>query len=435
GVIDSGCSRHMTGNMSYLSDFQELNDGYVAFGGNSKGGKISSKGKIKTSNLVRGLPTKVFENNNTCVACKKGKQHRASCKAKPISSVNQPLFRLHIDLFGPTFVKSLNKKSYCLVITDDYSRFTWVFFLATKDETSPILKTFITSLENQLSLKVKVIRSDNGTKFKNSDLNQFCELKGIKREFSVPRTPQQNGIAKRKNRTLIEAARTMLADSLLPIQFWADAVNTACYVQNRVLVTKPHNKTPYELLHGRTPSIGFTRPFGCPVTILNTLDPLGKFERKADEGFLVGYSVNSKAFRVFNSRTWKEATQQYMNFPVWSTGSLNPQNKEGDDAFNGKEHDAEKSESAVNLSPSSSALSGEQDDMTKKQDKGKSHVEYFIGNRDFNVDFEDYSEDSNNNVSAAGLIVPTAGQNYSNSTNPISAAGPSNTNTSPTHGK
>nr|GEX53433.1 putative ribonuclease H-like domain-containing protein [Tanacetum cinerariifolium] len=137
---------------------------------------------------------------------------------------------LHMDLFGPTFVKSLNKKSYCLVVTNDYSRFTWVFFLATKDEISPILKTFITGLENQLSLKVKVIRSDNEIEFKNNDLNQFYRLKGIKREFSVPRTPQQNGIAERKNRTFIEAAKTMLADSLLPIPFQAEAVNNACYV-------------------------------------------------------------------------------------------------------------------------------------------------------------------------------------------------------------
>nr|GEZ34447.1 retrovirus-related Pol polyprotein from transposon TNT 1-94 [Tanacetum cinerariifolium] len=146
-------------------------------------------------------------------------------------------------------------------------------------------------------------RSDNGTEFKNNNLNQLCGMKGIKREFSIPRTPQQNGIAERKNRTLIEAARTIMADSLLPIPFWAEAVNTACYVQNRVLVTKPQNKTLYELLHGRTPSISFMRPFGCPMTILNTLDSLGKFNGKGDEGFLVGYSVSSKAFRVFNSRT------------------------------------------------------------------------------------------------------------------------------------
>nr|GEW86840.1 hypothetical protein [Tanacetum cinerariifolium] len=137
-------------------------------------------------------------------------------------------------------------------------RFTWVFFLATKDETSPILKTFMTGIENQLSLKVKIIRIDNGTEFKNQDLYKFCGMKGIKREFSIPRTPQKNGIAERKN---------------------------------RVLVTKPHNKTTYELLLGTTSSISFIRPFGCLVTILNTIDPLGKFDGKADEGFLVGYSV------------------------------------------------------------------------------------------------------------------------------------------------
>ncbi|GKA55164.1 ribonuclease H-like domain-containing protein [Tanacetum coccineum] len=106
-------------------------------------------------------------------------------------------------------------------------------------------------------------------------MNQFCEMKGIKREFSVARTPQPNGVAKRKNRILIEVARTMLADSKLPTTFWAEAVNTACYVQNRVLVIKPHNKTPYELFLGRKPALSFMRPFGCPITILNTIDHLG----------------------------------------------------------------------------------------------------------------------------------------------------------------
>ncbi|GJZ00463.1 putative ribonuclease H-like domain-containing protein [Tanacetum coccineum] len=131
-------------------------------------------------------------------------------------------------------------------------------------------------------------------------MDKFRGQKGIKREYSVARTPQQNGVAERKNKTLIEVARTMLAESLLPIVFWAEAVNIACYVLNRVLVTKPHNKTPYELIIGRAPSISFTRPFGCPVTILNTLDPLGKFDGKAEEWFLVRYSVNSKAFMIFD---------------------------------------------------------------------------------------------------------------------------------------
>nr|GEU93614.1 ribonuclease H-like domain-containing protein [Tanacetum cinerariifolium] len=183
-----------------------------------------------------------------------------------------------MDLFGPTFVKSLIKKIYCLVVTDDFSRFTWVFFLATKDETSGILKSFITRIENLVDHKVKVIRCDNGTEFKNREMNQFCEIKDILRQFSVARTLQQNGVAERRNMTLIEAAKTMLANFKLPTTFWAEAFNTACYVQNRVLVVKPHNKTPYENFHGRTPTLSFMRPFGCPVTILNTKDHLGEFD-------------------------------------------------------------------------------------------------------------------------------------------------------------
>ncbi|GJV66340.1 putative ribonuclease H-like domain-containing protein [Tanacetum coccineum] len=190
--------------------------------------------KLVKENLVRGLPTKRFENDQTCVACLKGKQHKASCKSKIQNSITQPLFMLHMDLFGLTFVSSLMNKKYCLVVTDDYSRFTWVFFLATKDETSGILKSFITEIENLVDKKVKIIRCDNGTEFKNKVMSEFCEQKGIKREYSVARTPQQNGVAERRNRTLIKAARTMLADSKLPTTFWAEAVNIACYVQNRV---------------------------------------------------------------------------------------------------------------------------------------------------------------------------------------------------------
>ncbi|GJY46946.1 putative ribonuclease H-like domain-containing protein [Tanacetum coccineum] len=350
GVIDSGCSRHMKGNMSYLTDYEEIDGGYVTFEGNLKGRKITRKCTIKTGNLdfenvyfmrelkfnlfsvsqmydknnsvlfndtecivlspnfklidesqvllrvhrknntysvdlknivprggltclfakatsdeyklwhrrlghlnfktmnklvkgnlVRGLPSKIFENDQTCVACQKGKHHKASCKSKTENSISLPLHLLHMYLFGPTFVKILMKKMYCLVVTDDFSRFTWVFFLATKDETSGILKSFITGIENIVDHKVKVIRS---------------------------RTPQQNRVAERRNKILIKAAKTMLTDSKLPNTFWAEAVNTACYVQNRVFV-----------------------------------DHLRKFDGKADEGFFVGYSLNSKAFKVFNSRT------------------------------------------------------------------------------------------------------------------------------------
>ncbi|GJY11890.1 retrovirus-related pol polyprotein from transposon TNT 1-94 [Tanacetum coccineum] len=422
GIVDSGCSRYMTGNKAYLVEYQDYNGGPVAFGGSN--GYISGRGKIKTGkldfedvcfvkelqqfnlfsvsqmcdkknkvlftdteclvlspdfklpdenqvllrfprqnnmysfnlenivptgglacliakatvdesnkwhrrlghvnfknlnklvkgNLVRGLPSKIFQNDHTCVACQKGKQHKASCKAKLVSSISQPLQLLHMDLFGPTSVRSINHKTYCIVITNDFSRFSWVFFLRTKDETSGILKDFIRQIENQLNQKVKTIRCDNGTEFKNRDIIEFCGSKGIKREYSNARTPQQNGVAERKNRTLIEAARTMLADSFLPNTFWAEAVSTACYVLNRVLVTKPQNKTPYELITGKIPIISYIRPFGCHVTILNTIDHLGKFEEKSDEGFLVGYSLDSKAFRVYNLETKRVEENLHINF-------------------------------------------------------------------------------------------------------------------------
>ncbi|KAD2393087.1 hypothetical protein E3N88_40064 [Mikania micrantha] len=115
----------------------------------------------------------------------------------------------------------------------------------------------------------------------------------------APRTPQQNGVAERRNRTLIEAARTMLSDAKLPITFWAEAVNTACYVQSRVLVVKTHGMTPYEIWHKRKPFIGFLKPFGCHCTILNTKDHLAKFAEKSAEGYFVGYSSHAKAYRVY----------------------------------------------------------------------------------------------------------------------------------------
>ncbi|KAI3816013.1 hypothetical protein L1987_15698 [Smallanthus sonchifolius] len=264
---------------------------------------IKTINKLVKDNLVRGLPDKEFQLDDHCIACLKGKQHKSSHKPKTLNTNDTPLQLLHMDLFVPTNVMSMGKKSYCLVITDDFSRFSWVFFLRTKDETSEILKSYILRVENQSNLKVKIIRCDQGTEFKNHTLNSFCESKGIERQYSAPRTPQQNGVAERRNRTLIESARSMLANSKLPLTFWAEAVSTTCYVQNRVLIVKPLQKTPYELWLKRVPYIGFLKPFGCPCTILITHGVLPKFGAKSDEGYFVGYSSQSKAYRVFNSRT------------------------------------------------------------------------------------------------------------------------------------
>nr|GEU71971.1 uncharacterized mitochondrial protein AtMg00810-like [Tanacetum cinerariifolium] len=322
------------GNMSYLSEFKELNGGYVAFGGNPKGGKIYSKGKIKTGKLdfedvyfVKELKFNLFSVSKMCD--KKNSILFTDTECLVLS----PDFKLpdesQVLLRVPRENNMYNINLKNIVLFGDL---TCLFAKATIDESNLWHRRLghINFKTTNKFVKGNLVRGLPTKVFKNNNTYVACKqgkqhrascktkpfygLKGIKREFSVPRTPQQNGIAERKNRTLIEAARTMLADSLLPIPFWAEAVNTACYVQNRVLVTKPHNKTPYERLHSRTPSIGFIRPFGCPVTILNTLDSLGKFEGKVDEGFLVGYSVSSKAFRVFNSRTRIVHETLHVNF-------------------------------------------------------------------------------------------------------------------------
>nr|GEU31191.1 ribonuclease H-like domain-containing protein [Tanacetum cinerariifolium] len=415
GVIDSRCSRHMTGNMSYLFDFKELNGGYVAFGGNPKGGKIFRKGKIRTGKLdfddvyfVKELKFNLF-------------------------SVSHMSNKKNSVLFTDT---------ECLVLSPEFKL---------PDENQMLLRVPKENNMYQVNLKNIVPSRDLICLFAKATLDESnLWMKGIKREFSVPRTPQQNGIAERKNQTLIEAARTMLVESLLPILFWVEAVNTACYVQNRVLVTKTHNKTPYELLYGRTPSIGFMRPFGCPMTILNTLDSLGKFDGKIDERFLVGYSISSKAFKVFNSRNWIVQETLHVNFlenkpnvagsgPTWlfDIDTLTKTNTDGDAAFDEKKSEFErrKPESELNVFPSSSAQSKKHDDKTKREAKGKSHVESLTGYRNLSAKFEDFFNNNINEDNDAGTLVPSVRQLSPNSTNTFSAAGPSKASASPTHGK
>nr|GFA44433.1 ribonuclease H-like domain-containing protein [Tanacetum cinerariifolium] len=223
-----------------------------------------------------------------------------------------------MDLFGPTSIRSIDHKYYSLVVTDDFSSICRAFFFGTKDETFYILKDFIALIENQLNKKIKAIRCDNRTEFRNAKLIALCGEKGIKRDYSNARTPQQNGVAERKNRTLIEATRSMLADSKLPTMFWTKAVGTACYVLNRVSITNPHNKTPYELLSGKVPNIRHLKPFGCQVTILNTSDHLGKFEGKANDGFLVWYAAHSTQADDSDS----ECDEQFILVPSFPSNSF-----------------------------------------------------------------------------------------------------------------
>ena len=248
--------------------------------------------------LVRGLPQMEFTQEGLREACQKRKSKKAPHKSTDTSVINEPLQLIHMDLFGPMNVMSMSKKIYALVIVDDYSKYTWVLFLHSKDETLQMVIDHLKLIELDSKVPVRAIRSDNGTEFTNQLLNDFCSDKGINRQYSAPRTPQQNGVVERKNRTLIESARTMLSESRLPMYFWAEAVNIACYTQNRTLINKDLMKIPYEIMNNKKPTLKYFHVFGSKCFVLKDGDDRrGKFKAKAHEDVFVGYSRRS--YRVY----------------------------------------------------------------------------------------------------------------------------------------
>jgi transposase InsO family protein len=213
--------------------------------------------KLQKDGHILGLTNFSFEKDRPCGVCQAEKQVRTHHHTKNIMTITRPLKMLHIDLFGPIAYISIDSNKYGLVIIDDYSRFTWLLFLQDKSETQEVLKKFLRSAQNKFDFKVKKIRSDNGTEFKNTQVEDFLDEEGIKHEFSAPYTPQQNGVAKMKNRTLIEMARTMLDEYKISDQFWVEAINMTCHVTNRLYLHKLLKKTSYELLTGNKPNVTY----------------------------------------------------------------------------------------------------------------------------------------------------------------------------------
>ncbi|GJZ26150.1 retrovirus-related pol polyprotein from transposon TNT 1-94 [Tanacetum coccineum] len=235
--------------------------------------------------LVRGLPKLKFEKDHLCSACAMGKSKKKPHKPKSEDTNQEKLYLLHMDLCGPMRVASVNGKKYILVIVDDYSRFTWVKCLRLKDEALDFIIKFLKMIQVRLKVPVRRIRTDNGTEFVNQTLREYYEKVGISHETFVARSPQQNGVVKRRNRTLIEAARTMLIYAKAPLFLWAEAVATACYTQNRSIIRLRHGKTPYELLHDKLPDLSFFHVFGALYYPTNDKENLGKLQLKADIDF------------------------------------------------------------------------------------------------------------------------------------------------------
>ncbi|GJZ00573.1 retrovirus-related pol polyprotein from transposon TNT 1-94 [Tanacetum coccineum] len=258
---------------------------------------------LSKKDIVIGLPKLKYVKDQLCSSCEVSKAKRSSFKSKTVPSSKGRLNLLHMDLCGPMRVASINGKKYILVIVDDYSRYTWTLFLRSKDETPEVLKEFLTMIQRNLQAPVISVRTDRGTEFLNKTLNAFFKEEGIEHQTSTPRTPEQNGVVERRNRTLVEAARTMLSASKLPLFFWAEAIATACYTQNRSIIIPTHEKTAYHIINDRKPSIKHLHIFGCTCYLTRDGENLDKMKEKGDPCILVGYSTQSKGYRVYNKRT------------------------------------------------------------------------------------------------------------------------------------
>nr|GEU88159.1 retrovirus-related Pol polyprotein from transposon TNT 1-94 [Tanacetum cinerariifolium] len=264
--------------------------------------------------LVQGLPKLEFEKDHLCFACAIGKSKKKPHKPKTKDTNQEKFYLLHMDLCGPMRIESVNGNKYILVIVDDYSRFTWVKCLRSKDEAPDFIIKFLTMIEVRLKTRVQSIRTDNGTEFVNQMLREYYEKVGISHETSVARTPQQNGVIERRNRMLIGTAPTMLIYAKALLCLWAEACTTTCYTQNCSIICFCHEKTPYELLHNKPPDLSFLHVFGALCYPTNNSEKLDKLQLKADIGIFIGYAPTKKAFRIYNRRTRQIIETTHVDF-------------------------------------------------------------------------------------------------------------------------
>ncbi|GJR64556.1 retrovirus-related pol polyprotein from transposon TNT 1-94 [Tanacetum coccineum] len=231
------------------------------------------------------------------------KAKRSTFKKKTIPSSKGWLHLLHMDLCGPMRVESYNEKKYIMVIIDNYSQYTWTHFMRTKDETPYVVKDFLKMIQQNLQAYVITVHTYKGTKSLNKTLQTYFKEEGIEHQTSISRTPEQNGVVERRNRTLVEAARTMLSASKLPLFFWAKSIVTACYTQNRSLIIPRHEKTPYYIINDRKSTLKHLHIFGCTCYLVRDGENLNKMKEKGDPFIFVGYSTTSKGYRFYNKRT------------------------------------------------------------------------------------------------------------------------------------
>jgi hypothetical protein len=243
-----------------------------------------------------------FESDLVCSPCRHDKMIVVSYSLINTMMTEHPGQLLHMDTVGPSRVRSMRGKWCVLVIVDDYSRYSWVFFLKSKDEVFEHFQSLALRLNNEHNNCLKAIRRDNETEFRNASFDEFYLEHGIDQQFFAPRVPQQNGVMERKNHTLVEMARMMLDDHRTHKRFWADAISTACYISNRIFLRSILHLTPFELHFGRKSFVSHFSPFRCKCFVLKC-DNLEKFESRSFDDILLGYTPHGRSYRVYNFET------------------------------------------------------------------------------------------------------------------------------------
>lgn len=261
---------------------------------------INNLRKIINKELVTGIDCKVTNELFFCDNCCDGKNHKLPFDKLIGENLSKPLELIHSDVCGPIKPESLGQGNYFVTFIDDSTRYTWIYIIKNKSDVFETFKSWKSIVENQYNAKLKKLRTDNGGEYTSNSFEKYLEMEGIIHQKTIPKTPEQNGVSERMNRTLIESVRSMLSDSGLPKTFWAEAVSTAVYVRNRCPTVALNNKTPYEALNGRKPNVKHLKIFGCISHAHVPKDERSKLDSKSRRCVLVGYGSGVKGYKLYD---------------------------------------------------------------------------------------------------------------------------------------
>jgi len=260
--------------------------------------------KMQQMEMVCGLPV-LTEVEGVCAGCVSGKHHRKKFDKEQVWRASYPLELIHTDLCGPMQNESIRGNRYFITFIDDFSRMCWVYFLRNKSDTLNVFKKFKVLVELQSGYKLKKLRSDRGGEYTSNEFQEFCANLGMERQLTVAYSPQQNGVAERRNKTICEMARSMLTEKEMPVIFWAEAASTAMYLQNRCFTTSVIRKTPFEAFTERKPGVKHLKVFGCLCYTHVPSSLRQKWDNKAGKGVFVGYRSCEKGYRVYDLKSKK----------------------------------------------------------------------------------------------------------------------------------